>query len=311
MLLLLTITLPIFAVILSGYLTAWRGLIDAAGIKGLTGFVYYFALPLMLFHLFANAPVAERFDGGFVLVYFAVGLCVHLTGLFTARWLFDCRWSEQAIHGLAVTFGNVVFIGLPVATGLFGEAANLPVLLAITIENGVLMPLTVALLEIDRAGSGAIARAAFVALKGILRNPVIMPVLLGAAVALLGFKIPAALDELIKLVRGATVPCALFALGATLAGLPLTERFRETGFMVVMKLFVYPALIFVAMRVLLPDLDPVWRAVAVIAAAMPIGANVYLISARYEAYVQRASTAVFASTLVSVVTVSALVVFFG
>jgi len=311
MLLLLTITFPIFAVILAGYLSAWRGLIDSPGIKGLTGFVYYFALPLMLFHLFANAPVAEQFDGGFVLVYFVVGLAVHLTGLFTARWLFKCRWSEQAIQGIAVTFGNGVFIGLPVTTGLFGEAANMPVLLAITIENGVLMPLTVALLEIERAGRGAIARAALVALKGILRNPVIMPVLIGASVALLGIGVPAVLDELIKLVRGATVPCALFALGATLAGLPLTERFRETGFMVVMKLFVYPALVYLAMRLLLPDLDPVWRAVAVIAAAMPIGANVYLIAARYDAYVQRTSTAVFASTLVSVVTVSALVVVFG
>jgi predicted permease len=307
----LTITLPIFVVILAGYLSAWRGLIDGPGIRGLTGFVFYFALPLTLFHIFATAPVAEGFNGTFVLVYFAVGLIVHLTGLFVAKWLFGCTWPEQAIQGIAVSFGNTVFIALPITTGLFGEAASLPLLMAVIVENGVLMPFTIALLEIERAGRGAVLQATKVALGAILRSPIVVSVLLGAGAVLLGIEVPAILDGIMKLVRGATVPCALFALGATLAGLPLTERLRETGFMVTMKLVAYPAAVYLAMLLLLPELDPVWRAVAVISAAVPIGANVYLIADRYQAYVQRASTAILASTVLSVVTVSALVATLG
>jgi predicted permease len=311
MLPILTIILPIFVVILAGYLSAWRDLVDGPGVRGLTGFVYYFALPLTLFHIFANAPVAEEFNGTFVLTYFAVGLAVHLTGLFVARWLFRCTWSEQAIQGIAVSFGNTVFIALPIVTGLFGAAASLPLLMAVTVENGILMPFSIALLEIERAGRGAVFQATKVALGAILRSPIIMPVLMGAGVALLGIEVPAILDGIMKLVRGATVPCALFALGATLAGLPLAERLRETVFMVALKLVAYPAAVYLTMLVLLPDLDPVWRAVAVISAAVPIGANVYLVADRYEAYVQRASTAILASTVLSVVTVSALVVALG
>ena len=309
--LIVTITLPLFVLILAGYLSARRGLIDKAGIRGLTGFVFYFALPLTLFHSLANAPVAEAFDGRFVLVYAAAGLAVHLSGLFTARWLFKCTLSEQSIQGIAVSFGNTVFIALPITTGLFGEAANLPMAIAITVENAVLMPLTIALLEIDRAGRGAVLQASLAALKAVLRNPVVMSVLLGAATALLGIKLPAILDGIVVLVRGANVPCALFAMGATLAGLPMSERKRETSFMVVMKLFAYPALVYLFMSLVLPDLDPVWRAVAVIAAAVPMGASVYLVAAQYEAYVHRASTAVLASTVLSVITVSALVVALG
>lgn len=55
--LILTITLPIFVLIFAGYVSARRGLIDQGGIRGLTGFVFYFALPLMLFHNLATAPV--------------------------------------------------------------------------------------------------------------------------------------------------------------------------------------------------------------------------------------------------------------
>lgn len=173
------------------------------------------------------------------------------------------------------------------------------------------MPIAIALLEVEKAGGSVIWQALRMALKAILRNPIVMSVLLGASVAVLDVELPAILDGIVKLVRGANVPCALFALGATLFGLPVVQRLREISFMVVMKLIAYPALVYCLMSVLLPDLDPVWRAVAVISAAVPMGANVYLIAARYEAYVERASTAVLASTIVSVVTSSGLVVAFG
>ncbi len=307
----LTITLPLFVLILAGYVMAWRGVIDGPGIKGLTSFVYYIALPLMLFHLFANAPVREAFDGRYVLIYLAIGVSLYFTGFAAARWLFGCSWQEQAVHGFGTSFGNTVFIALPVATGLFGKAANLPILLAISVENGLLLPLAIALLEFGRAREGALLQALTAALAAILKSPVVMPVILGAAVAVSGLKLPVLADGIIELVRGATVPCALFALGATLAGLPLSERFRETAFMVVMKLVAFPVLVYIAMTVFLPDLDPVWRACAAIAAAGPMGANVYLIAMRYEAYVARASTGILISTTLSVVTITALALILG
>ena len=77
--------------------------------------------------------------------------------------------------------------------------------------------------------------------------------------------------------------------------------------MVVLKLFVYPLLVVGAMA-LFPGIDPMWRAIAILSAAMPMGANVYLVATRYETYVARASTAVLLSTAISVVTVSLLAV---
>jgi predicted permease len=307
MILILTVTLPLFVLILAGYVSRRSKLIDQAGVRGLTGFVFYFALPLMLFHNMATAPLAEHFDGRYVLAYLGAGLSVHLSGMAVARWVFRCPLSEQAIQGIAVSFGNLVFIALPIATEVFGPEAALPMALLIVVENGILMPFTVGLLEIERAGPGKIWRAPLTAFNAILRSPIVTSVLLGAGVALLEIQLPSILDSIVRLVRGANVPCALFALGATLAGLPLTERVRETGFMVVWKLLAYPALVFLGMS-LIPDLAPSWLAIAVISAAMPMGANVYLVAARYDSYLARASTGVLVSTVVSVVSISVLVV---
>ena len=122
--------------ILAGYLSAWRGLIDRPGIKGINGFVFYFALPLTLFHAMATAPLARAFDARFVLAYLACAVAVHLTGMAIARWVFRRSIGEQGIQGIAASFGNLVFIALPIATALFGSAAALPLALLVTIENG-------------------------------------------------------------------------------------------------------------------------------------------------------------------------------
>lgn len=303
--LVLTVTLPLFFVILAGYLTARRGLIDAAGIKGITGFVFYFALPLMLFYLMATSPLAERFDARFFLAYLGLALGFHGLGMALTRWGFGCRLNEQAIGGFSCCFGNNVFIGLPIALSIFGSEAALPMTLLIVIEGGLIMPFTVALLEVARAPSGRQWRAILPAGAAVLRNPIVMAALLGAGTALVRLPLPELFVGLVELVRGAAVPCALFALGASLASFPLSEKVAETAALVAAKLLAFPVVVFLVMG-LIPGLDPDWRKMAVLAAAMPIGANVYLLASRYESYVARASTATLASTAVSVVTVTLL-----
>lgn len=307
MLLVFTTTLPLFVLILAGYVSARRGLIDQGGIRGLTGFVFYFTLPLTLFHMMATAPVAERFDSAFVGAYLFAALALQAAGIAIARWGFGHRLDEQAVQGMAASFGNLVFIALPIALELFGEAAALPILLLLLVENGVILPLTIALIELARSERGPAWRAPGVAGLAIVRNPVIMSVLAGAAVALAGLSLPDLLDGVVKFVKGANVPCALFALGATLATMPRGERLREAGALVVLKLAAYPAMVY-ALLTYVVTVDPTWRAIAVLCAAMPMGANVYLIAARYDVYVARASAGVLLSTLISVLTVSALAV---
>ena len=300
-----TITLPLFFVILAGFVTARRGLIDAAGIKGITGFVFYFALPLMLFHLMATSPLAERFDPRFLLAYLGLAVGFHAFGMALTRWGFGCGPKEQAIGGFACCFGNNVFIGLPIALALFGPEAALPMALLIVIEGGLIMPYTVALLEIARTEPGRQWRAVLPAGAAVLRNPIVMAALLGATAALVGLPLPDLFVGLVELVRGAVVPCALFALGASLASFRLSEKVAETAALVTVKLLVFPAVVFTVLG-LIPDLDPDWRRMATLAAAMPVGANVYLLASRYESYVARASTASLVSTTVSVVTVTLL-----
>ncbi|MDA0785257.1 MAG: AEC family transporter [Proteobacteria bacterium] len=310
MILVLTVTIPIFVVILAGYIAAKRGIMSKESIKAFTSFVFYFCLPLLLFRNLANAPVAEQLRGDYILAYLLAGLVSFAIGYAVARWIFNCTVAERAVQGLGVSFGHTVFMTIPIGLALYGEASVLPIALLITVEMAVIVPLSIVLLEIQRGERNGLVEISGTAFRAIFFNPIVPSILLGIAAAILQVEIPAVLNGLVNLVQGATIPCALFAIGASLAGLSFSERLGETGFLVVGKLLMYPLLVFVFMS-MFPDIPPEWRNIAIIAAATPLGVSVYLVASTYDTYVNQASAATLVSMLFAVVTLSVLVALFS
>ncbi len=79
----------------------------------------------------------------------------------------------------------------------------------------------------------------------------------------------------------------------------------EAVVMVAQKLCLYPLVMLMSLS-LMPDLDPIWWATGILAASMPMGANLYLIAEAYGCHVGRASFAVLVSTAFSLISVTLL-----
>lgn len=311
----LNVTLPMFALIFAGVFAVKRGFLDDGGTKGLAMFAFYFAIPLLLFRTMALLSFADGIDVRFFVHYLAAGACAYIIGMIISRFAFGADLAGQSIFGMSACFGNLAIIALPITIDVFGPKATLPMTMLVLLEAIVFMPLTIIILEVRRSRldlesnsglAGAVAKGG----KAVIINPIIMSMLLGVLASALSISLPVMLDEFAQLVGAAAIPCALFALGASLARTRNTDRMVETGAMTLMKLGLYPVLVFIAMS-LLPSVDPVWRATAILASAMPIGANLYLVAEAFNAHVGRASTAVMVSTVLSAATVSALAAYLG
>ena len=113
------------------------------------------------------------------------------------------------------------------------------------------------------------------------------------------------MNNFLDLLGGTAGPCALFALGATLASRSVAGGAAEIGYMTALKLFVHPAALLLTTAVIF-DVDPLWTSAALLGASLPIAANVFIVARQYDVYVTRASGAVLVSTAVSMATVSAL-----
>jgi len=300
------IVVPMFALMLCGYLAVYVRILGVEGIKGLSNFVFFFAIPALLFRGVATSRGAEHDEIAIVYAYFLACLVVFAIAMAVGRWVFRLSLQEQAIMAFTATFSNTVLLGIPIIYTAFGERGLLPVTLITSFHSIVLLTLATTIIEIGDGHGGKFLHSLPKTLLALLRNPLLLAILAGFAMRLLGWHGPAVVDGFLALLAGAAAPCALFALGATLAGFHLGGAIKETLFLSVMKLVVHPLLVWFMVTEVFP-LAPIQVAVAVILAALPAGQNGFILAQRYGIYVQRSASAVLITTAISVVTVSLLV----
>lgn len=306
---LLNISLPFFALIFTGYAAGYFRLITAAAHAGLNAFVIWFALPVMLFLKMSQAPVLEAFDPRFVAAYTGGGLIAYAITVGLSRLLFGLTWGERAIQGMGASFGNVGYMGLPVLIALFGDKAVLPAVLVIVFDHIVLIPLTSAIIEGTAGRHASIAAIFRRVLIGMSRNPLIISTFAGLLWGLTGLKLPVPVATFGDLLANAAAPCALFSLGLTLVGRPLSDGLEQITVTTVGKLAIHPLAVWMLSSLVL-NLDPFLTAVAVIQASMPTAANVYILASAQNTYVERTSSTILVTTVLATVTVSAFMVLF-
>lgn len=305
----LEVVAPVFGLMVLGFAAARLAWFDGPATRGLVRFVFNFAIPALLFRSLALVALPERIEWAFLLSFYAGSLTVYALGMAAARSLFGRSTAAQAIFGMSAGFSNTVLIGIPVLLTAYGSEASLPVFLLIALHSPLLMPLTVGLIQLDRGPAVALGSRLRSASGDLLRTPIITSVLAGLAANLAGVGLPGPLDSALGLLGAAAVPCALFAMGASLAAFPLRGDLKPALLLVALKLLVHPLLVWL-LAVPLLGLEGIWVPVAVTMAAMPTGVNAYLFAARYQAAEGVASRVVFVGTAASIVTISAVLSLF-
>ncbi len=301
----LNTALPFFALIFCGYGAGRFRLLSEASVAGVNAFVFYFALPAFIFNLLATSPLADVVNGPFVAAYLGTGLVVFAVAAILGRLLFKVRRSEAALQGSAAVLGNTGYMGIPLVAAAFGDRAAIPLVLGLTLEATVLIPLTIILVEAQKGLEGGWFQLLGSVAGAMVRNPIIIAIFTGVLVSAMSLGLPTPIENFTDLLGRAAGPCALFALGATLTSFPISTGIGEVSYMTFFKLLVHPAAIWFATTRLF-DVDPLWATVAILGAALPVAANVFIVARQYDTYVDRTSSAILVSTAISVVTVSIL-----
>ncbi len=296
-------TLPFFALIGLGFGAAKRGFFGVDATAALTKFVFYFALSAMLLKFSARLDLATVFDGAYVLAYLSGTMAVYLLAVGVA--LVRARGLEEAaVEGQCAAIGNTGFLGVPMLTMLFGEAAIGPVMLALAVDLIVFSSLIVILITARRDGRVRPAVLISVA-KGLIANPMIVSIALGLGWSATGWPLPGPIDATLGLLGAAATPGALFAIGASLAS-KSAERVSVAVWLSFAKLVLHPAAVAIA-AFLVFHVDPFAAGVMIATAALPVAGNVYILAQHYGVAPQRVSAAILVSTTASVVTVSAVI----
>ena len=296
-------TVPFFALIGLGYGAARIRFFPEAATAALTDFVFYFALSAMLFRFSASLSISAIFDARLAAAYLAGTLAVYLVATGVA-FLRRQDLQTAAIEAQTASIGNTGFLGLPMLALLLGEAAVAPIILMLSIDLIVFASLLVILVTVAREGRMSLGIFATIG-AGLVKNPMIVSIVAGLAVSSSGQSLPTVVDEFVTLLGNAATPCALFAIGASLAS-KSAERLAVSGWLSFAKLVLHPLFVAGGVYLLFP-VPPFQAAVAVATAALPVAGNVYMLAQHYGIAPQRVSAAILISTAFSIVTVSTVI----
>jgi len=284
----LEVALPAFLLVFAGMAAARAGWIDEAGAKGLNAFVYYLAMPAALFRAASEGALLQGFDWRLVAAYFGPTLVLLAAVEALGR---RKPAEERALTGMGACFSNNVFLGMPVIVAHMGSVAAGPMTVIIAGTTVLFIGLPVLRIEMARGSGGAVAAA----LGRALANPLLVAIALGTLWASVSWRLPGPVSVAVDLLAAASAPAALAGLGAALAGYRIAGDLRDSTALCGLKLLAHPVMVwFAAGAVGLGEFE---RAVAVLASAMPVGANVFVLAQHYGIYERRASAAVVLSTL--------------
>jgi malonate transporter len=307
---LITIVLPVFGIILTGYLAGRLELLGRDSAAALNRFVFFFALPPALFIVMARAPIEKIFNWPFIGAFVGGSLLTLLIALVAGRFWFRQDVATLSVAGFAAAFGNVFLMGLPLLLTAYGPDGAQPSIVAALSITILFICGAIAVLESVRATEPTTLRVAGQLATTIFRNPVVIAPLLGILFAIMALPLPKAASNYFDLMAAAVAPAALFSLGLSLIDRKLTGNATEVIWLTALKVIVNPILTFALVSYIFV-LDPLWAQAAIILSAMPIGANPYIIAQQYNVHVETVSSAIVVSTGVSVITVSLLLIWLG
>jgi malonate transporter and related proteins len=295
----LALTAPLFLLVLLGYaLTRW-GRWPKPVADALTRFVFSVAIPALLFRLMSDFSRLPPVDARLLIAYFGACLAVFLIGRLVAARVFRLDGVAQSVFALGGIFSNNVLLGIPLAKVTLGED-SLPVISLVLVFNSLLL-WTLVTVSVEWARHRALSWSGYVqAAKAVLANPVVASILIGTAWGLAALPLPGFVDQTLALISEAAVPLSLIALGMGLAEYGIREGWRVSAAITLLKLAAQPLAVWLLARALsLPSLE---TNAIVLLAALPVGANVYLMSRQFDTLGGPVAASLVTSTALAAVT---------
>jgi predicted permease len=303
----LNVAFPIFGVILAGYLAGrWR-ILGGEATAALNAFVSYFALPVLFFGTLARTPVKAVLDPMLMIGFSVVVLATFAVGMLSTRLSVQGGLARMSLQGIAASWGNVGYMGVPLCLAAFGEQSLPPAMLTVIVTSIIAMVFGVMLIELEVAAGHGPILTFFNAAWNVARNPLPLSIAAGIAWSGLALPLPAPVEKWLDLLGAAASPCALFAIGLFLSDKSIRSGLAEAGLASLIKLLLQPLLAAVVLPWFI-DLKSVPGQAALVMASLPTAANAFVLAKQFGVQVEQNTASVLLSTAFSVVTVSALLV---
>ena len=261
--------------------------------KELGVFLLYVISPIVVFHGYLVAPTQVNtmrllvsFGASFVLLLMIIGIATLI-------------YRKDGLSIFASIFTNSGFMGIPLVVALFSQEAVF--VLSPFLSWLFVIQWTLGIVVVTKDPRS-------MSFKKVILNPVIIATIVGVIVYFLHIPIPEVLDEFLSRIGVMLMPIAMIVLGSSFAHLSFKNVFLDARvwLMVLVRLFVLPLFVVVALSVIAKDFELVAYTLLV-AMSAPIGANVAILAQQYNKDITLAASQIMLTTLFSIISMPLMV----
>lgn len=290
----ISLVLPIFGLIVIGWIAAVSGLISERVSDGLSEYVFAIAVPALIFGTLTKAGLSGEITWAFWFSYFGGVALSWAAGSLIGGRREGVAWRGAILHGFASSQSNTILIGVPMILQAYGEAGAFPLFMLLAVHLPLMMGCATFLIEV--AGDQPWHRKLTGLILVLLRNPIFIALMAGLALREFGVSPGGPAKTLIEAIGSTASTCALIALGASLPRYRVLHDLPGAAVISALKLGLHPLAVWVlAFHVF--TMPPAYAGVAVLFAAMPAGINAYLLAVRYRTEAGVIAASVVLSTL--------------
>lgn len=241
-------TIPVFLVILLGWLLMRWGILNEGFASAGNKYVFKCALPVSLFESIATMDLYTDFDWRFC-VFCALGTVVMFLGVWAGTALFLRDKTMVGAFAQAAARSSAAILGVAFAVNIYGDSGMVPMMIVAAVplfnifavlilsfspqtdDNGSLLPP-------PKDGAEKVKRALF----NVLTNPIIIGIVAGIPFSLLRLQLPALVLKTVDMVGGTASPVALLVVGASFSTGEALKKWKPAAVATIIKLFLLPAI---------------------------------------------------------------------
>ena len=308
----LSALLPVMLLIAIGFIAGRAGWIRAEATKDLSNLVFMVLTPALLFRTMSTVHVQDLNFKPVAMYFVAAGL------LFFAMYFWQGATRRAAVLGLGATFSNTLVIGTPLIGLAYGQAGLITLFTLISVHALVLLTMATVVLELsvarEAAASGAstgrsMFRTVLTAARNGIIHPVPLPIIVGLLFAQTGLVVPEVIDKPVQLLGNAFGPLALLLVGVTVTHGRVGAQLKAALGLSLVKNLGLPTLM--AGVGWAAGMSGLPLSVMIVAASLPMGANVFMFSQRYEVAQDLITASLAVSTALGVLTISLVMAMIG
>ena len=299
------VMMTLFAIVLVGYGAGKLGYLGGDFDRQLSRLVINMTCPALIL---SSAMTGELPDREYILPLLLISVITYaaLTGIafFLPRYLTKRKDDEGAI-GFALMFGNVGFMGYPVVASIFGHEAVFYAAVLNVVNTFAVFTIGTILIT----GKSDVEQKRFEK-KVLYSTPMLACYLTMLIVALRIDNIPEAISQPLTMIGNITVPAALLIIGSSMSNLPLKSLLGNITVYAtsLFRLAILPIAIYYLCTLL--GFSSFVVNINTVVIAMPVATYGTILCLKYGKDTTMITEVTFITTLISMISIPLLVLFF-